>query len=64
MDEAFNFRKPRERKKKNLSPADLRRTLGKIYPEEMVDELMKNLGFEEEQPEEIDFDYAAEDDNG
>lgn len=52
MDEAFNFRTPREREKKNLSPEHLRRTLGRIYPEEMVGELMKNLGFGDE-PEEI-----------
>ena len=26
------------------TPEDLRRVLGKIYPEEMVDELMRTLG--------------------
>lgn len=34
--------KPREIGKR--TPEDLRRTLGKIYPEEIVDELMRNLG--------------------
>ena len=47
MDEAFNFRTPREREKESRTPEDLRRTLGRIYPEEVVDELMKKLGFED-----------------
>ena len=34
--------KPREIGKRTQE--DLRRVLGKIYPEEMVDELMRNLG--------------------
>lgn len=42
--------KPRETEKR--SPEELRRVLGRIYPEEMVDELMKKLGMEEEAEEE------------
>ena len=60
MDERYNP-KIRDRETAKRSPADLRRTLGRIYPEETVDELMKRLGFETEQPKEVDFDYAAED---
>lgn len=61
MDERFN-QKIRDRKTAKRSPADLRRTLGRIYPEEMLDELMMRLGFEKDQPGKVDFDYAAEDD--
>jgi hypothetical protein len=31
------------------SPEDLRRVLAKIYPEEMIDDLMRRLGFENDQ---------------
>lgn len=41
-----NHEIPRDRE--NRSPEDLRRVLGKIYPEEMVDELMVRLGFEDD----------------
>lgn len=37
----------RDREKR--SPEDLRRTLGKIYPEEILDELMEKLGFGNEE---------------
>lgn len=30
------------------TPEDLRRVLGKIYPEEIVDDLMSRLGFEDD----------------
>lgn len=36
--------KPRETEKR--PPEELRKVLGKIYPEEVVDELMKKLGME------------------
>ena len=39
--------KPRETG--NRSPEELRRVLGRIYPEEIVDELMEKLGMEEEE---------------
>ena len=58
MDERFEP-KMRDRETAKRSPADLRRTLGRIYPKETVDEIMKRLGFG---PEKVDFDYAAEDD--
>lgn len=41
-----NLEMPREREKK--SPEDLRRVLGQIYPEEMVDYLMVRLGFDDD----------------
>ena len=42
--------KPRETEKR--PPEELRRVLGRIYPEEIVDELMKKLGMEEEEEKE------------
>ena len=42
--------KPRETEKRPTE--ELRRVLGKIYPEETVDELMKKLGMEESEEEE------------
>lgn len=45
--------KPRETEKR--SPEELRKVLAKIYPEEIVDELMKNLGMmEDEEKNEIE----------
>lgn len=46
MHRDFSFK---EREKR--SPEDLRRVLGKIYPEEMIDDIMQNLGFENEEKE-------------
>lgn len=60
MDERYNPKR-QDRETAKRSPADLRRVLGRIYPKKEVDELMKRFGFETEQPEEVDFDYAAED---
>lgn len=54
MNENFNPRRPEEREKRERTPADLRRTLGRIYPEEMLDELMERLGFKEELNESCD----------